>query len=359
MMRAHNFSSGPAAMPSEVLIQAQNELLSYDDSGMSIMEMSHRSKYYDQIHNETMELIRQLLGIPANYKIGLLQGGARLQFAMIPLNFMSKGRQAGYVLTDTWSEEAFKEAEHVGSAYIAGKNDGYRRIPDSNEIEIQRDTTYIHLTSNNTIVGTQYHDYPQLNGVHLIADMTSDIMSKEIDVNSFSLIYAGAQKNLGPSGVTLVILREDLLEEESSLTMPALRYSSHLKENCMLATPPTYNIYLVNLFAKWIQQQGGVAMIEKQNQKKATLLYDFIDQSGGFYKGYSERSSRSHMNITFHLPTKELDQKFIAQAYQEGFIGVNGHHRIGGCRASIYNGVSLQSCMELEMFMKHFQDQNG
>lgn len=357
--RALNFNPGPAALPFDVLDQAREELVDYQGKGLSVMEMSHRSPEYEAIHNDTMEQVRKLLQVPDSYKILLLQGGASLQFGMVPMNFLSSDRSAGYVLTGSWSEKALKEAKTIGQAYTAAttEDEGYRRIPE--EIEFQKETSYVHITSNNTIYGTQWGSFPDTGEIPLIADMSSDIFSKPFDVNDFGLLYAGAQKNLGPSGVTLAIVRDELAQSGNDDIPTLMKYTTHIGKNSLYHTPPTFGIYMLGLVTHWIRDRGGLSKMQEINAEKANLLYDVIDNSDGFYRGHAEKESRSHMNVTFRLPSEELEKAFLAQAKEEGFLGLNGHRSVGGCRASIYNAVPLESCRTLRDFMVTFQKQNG
>lgn len=356
--RAYNFNAGPTALPLEVLEQAQEELVNYQGTGMSVMEMSHRSKTYEEIHQEAINLIRELLKVPEHYHILFLQGGASLQFGMVPLNFISSGGTASYILTGSWSEKALKEAKRIGNVTVAAstEEENYRRIPEQDEIRIDADAAYVHLTSNNTIFGTQWTHFPDTRQIPLIADMSSDILSRPIDVSCFQLIYAGAQKNLGPSGVTLVIIDPQLVEKEAADIPLFLKYSTHIKANSLYNTPPTYSIYMLGLVMKWVKKQGGVEAMAQRNQEKAALIYDVIDRSEGFYRGHAEKESRSLMNITFRLASEELEKKFLEEAKAEGFVGLNGHRSVGGCRASLYNAVPLESCQALRDFMLHFQN---
>jgi phosphoserine aminotransferase len=356
--RAYNFNAGPSALPLPVLEKAQEELVNFRNSGMSVMELSHRSALYEDVHNEAKQLLKELLAIPDNYEVLFLQGGGSLQFSMVPMNFLATGKKAGYVLTGTWSEKALKEAQVLKQdVYIAGstKEEAYTRIPSFDELRYDADSAYLHITSNNTIYGSQWRQFPNTGTVPLIADMSSDILSRPIDVSQFGLIYAGAQKNLGPSGVTVVIIRQDLLEQANKDIPTMLRYDIHAKNNSLYNTPPTFGIYMLGLVLKWAKELGGVQALEKQNQEKAQLIYDMIDRSEGFYKGHvTDLASRSLMNITFRLRTEELEKEFLAQAKQAGFVGLNGHRSVGGCRASTYNAVPYESCKALRDFMEDF-----
>ncbi|HWQ61366.1 MAG TPA: 3-phosphoserine/phosphohydroxythreonine transaminase [Negativicutes bacterium] len=361
MKRAYNFNAGPSALPLPVLQKAQAELVDFRGAGMSIMEMSHRGKEYEAVHNEAISLLREQMGIPADYDVLFLQGGASLQFAMVPMNFLPSGRKAGYVLTGVWAEKAYTEAKQFGEVFEAAstKSDSYRRIPAAGDLRIPADAAYLHLTSNNTIYGTGWQTFPDTGAVPLVADMSSDILARPVDVSKFALIYAGAQKNLGPAGVTLVIVRKDFLAKANSGVPTMLSYGTHAKNNSLYNTPPTFGIYLVNLVLAWVKEQGGAAAVHKRNVNKAALIYDAIDKSGGFYRGHAEPGSRSLMNITFRLASEELEKKFLDEAKKAGFVGLGGHRSVGGCRASAYNAVPIESCRALAQFMVDFQKSNG
>lgn len=360
--RAHNFNAGPAALPLAVLEKAQAELLDFNNTGMSIMEHSHRGNAYDAVHNEAIRLLKELLAIPEGYEVLFLQGGASLQFSMVPMNFLPAGKKAGYVMTGSWSEKAYAEAEKLGEVFVAAsaKEGNYRRIPDFAELKYDTDTAYLHITSNNTIFGTEWRQgFPDTGTVPLVADMSSDIMSCPIDVSKFSLIYAGAQKNLGPSGVTVVIARKDFLEKAVKVGPTMLRYATYAKDNSLYNTPPTFGIYMIKLMMEWIKAQGGLSGIYKHNQEKAALIYDAIDASDGFYVGHAQKEARSLMNITFRLADEAWEKKFLDEAKQAGFVGLNGHRSVGGCRASAYNAVPYEACRALREFMLAFQKENS
>ncbi|MFD0717531.1 3-phosphoserine/phosphohydroxythreonine transaminase [Paenibacillus sp. GCM10027626] len=359
--RAYNFNAGPAALPLEVLQQAQEQFIDYAGSGMSIMEMSHRGAIYEGVHNEAQQLLRELFGIPDNYKVLFLQGGASTQFSMIPMNLLAEGKSAAYVMTGSWASKAFKEAKLIGNAVEAAssKADQYKRIPALSDIQIPENAAYLHITSNETIEGTQFTDFPDTGDVPLIGDMSSDILSRPVDISKFGMIYAGAQKNLGPSGVTLVIAREDLVSDSPKTIPTMLRYDTHASNNSLYNTPPSFSVYLVNLMLKWVKANGGVAAIAAANAEKTKLIYDAIDGSGGFYRGFADAASRSQMNITFRMPTEELEKQFIKESEQHGFVGLKGHRSVGGLRASTYNAVPFASCKALAEFMADFQRRNG
>lgn len=360
MKRAYNFNAGPAALPLEVLTEAQGELLDFQGTGMSVMELSHRSKEYEAVHDHAGLMLRKLMGIPDNYEILFVQGGASLQFSMVPLNLLQEGQTANYILTGSWSEKALDEAVKVGATRIgaSSKDKKHSYIPALETLSISGDEAYVHITSNNTIYGTQWKEFPDTKDVPLVADMSSDILSKPIDVSKLGLIYAGAQKNLGPSGVTVVIIRKDLLERSPENLPTMLNYNTHASKKSLYNTPPTFGIYLLGKVLNWVEQQGGVEAVARQNEFKAGLIYDAIDASDGFYKGHAQPESRSLMNVTFNLATEELEKKFLAEAKEAGFVGLAGHRSIGGCRASIYNAVPVESCEALRDFMLEFRKKN-
>ena len=355
--RTYNFNAGPSALPLEVLEKAQLELVNFQGSGMSIMEMSHRSETYEEIHNEAISLLRKLFAIPNDYEVLFLQGGASLQFTMIPMNFLQIDKKASYIMTGVWSEKAYKEAKLFGEPVVnaSTKENQYRNIPSLEDIHIDLDDTYVHITSNNTIYGTQWTEFPDTGEVPLIADMSSDIMSKPLDVSKFDMIYAGAQKNLGPSGVTVVIARKEFLAKANTDIPTILKYSTHADSNSLYNTPPTFGIYMLGEVLKWIEKNGGLAAIAKQNEEKANLIYDVIDNSKDFYTGHASKESRSLMNITFRVTDEELEKQFLSEAKEAGFIGLTGHRSVGGCRASTYNSVPLDTCNALSEFMIAFQ----
>lgn len=360
MTRAHNFNAGPAALPTEVLEKAQKELTNFNNTGMSVMELSHRSADYEDVHNNAAALMKELMNIPDDYEVLFLQGGASLQFSMLPMNFLPEKAPGNYVLTGSWSEKALKEAEAMGQTKVAGsaKDTNYTYIPSFESLDLDADDAYVHITSNNTIFGTQWQDFDYEWKAPLFADMSSDILSRPIPVERFSVIYAGAQKNLGPSGVTTVIIKKSLIENEKSGVPTVLKYSTHSKANSLYHTPPTFSIYMLNNVLEWIKGNGGAEGMEKRNKQKSDTIYAAIDESSGFYTGHAEKDSRSRMNITFTLPSEELTKAFLAEAKENGFVGLNGHRSVGGCRASIYNAVTQESCDALASFMKKFHDSN-
>lgn len=359
--RAYNFNAGPAALPVEVLEQAREELLDYRGIGMSVMEISHRSTEYEALNQETQQLFAELLGLPSNYQVLFLQGGASTQFAMIPMNFLKPGKVGSYAVSGAWAEKALKEAKCFGETEIAAssKEQSFMKMPDLESIRVNPDSAYLHITSNETIEGSQYVSYPDAGNIPLIGDMSSDILCRPIDVSKFAFIYAGAQKNLGPSGVTVVIIRKDMLADTNAAVPAMLRYETHAKNNSLYNTPPVYSVYMMNLVLKWVKSKGGLAEMEDFNRRKTGLIYDVIDQSGGFYKGCVDKGSRSIMNLTFRLQNEELEKQFIQESLQEGFVGLKGHRSVGGLRASTYNAVPYESCKALAEFMQDFQRRNG
>ncbi|MCL6445733.1 MAG: 3-phosphoserine/phosphohydroxythreonine transaminase [Alicyclobacillus sp.] len=357
----HNFNAGPAALPQRVLEEAQAELLNFAGSGMSVMELSHRSKLYESVQEDAEARLRQLLNIPDEYDVLFLQGGASLQFAMVPMNFLKPGSVAGYVRTGSWADKALKEARLLGETKVvaSGEATGFRALPDPTSLDLEGIDAYVHLTSNETIGGIQWQTFPDTGSIPLVADMSSDILSRPFDVGQFDLIYAGAQKNLGPSGVTVVIVRKRWLESANTELPTMLRYDTFAKNQSLYNTPPTFAIYLLGLTLKWAEDQGGVAALAHINEAKAAAVYDAIDASAGFYTGFAEKNSRSRMNVTFTLPTPELEKQFLAEASDAGFVGLAGHRSVGGCRASLYNAVSQASCDALAAFMRDFARRNG
>lgn len=359
--RAYNFNAGPAALPLAVLERAQAEFVDFQEQGMSIMEMSHRGAVYEQVHNEAKQLLKELLNIPSGYDVLFLQGGASTQFAMVPMNLLTEGKVGAYVHTGSWAEKAIKEAELIGATRVIASTeaDRFMRVPTPEEVIAPEDAAYVHITSNETIGGTQYQAYPDSGSVPLIADLSSDILCRPVDVSKFGMIYAGAQKNLGPSGVTVIIAKEELIASSPKTIPTMLRYSTHYKNNSLYNTPPSFSIYMVNLVLQWLKERGGLEQVERDNQAKAGLLYSTIDASGEFYRGCAEHGSRSLMNVTFRLADEELEKAFIKQAGEAGFVGLKGHRSVGGLRASIYNAVPYESCEALAQFMKQFQQRNG
>ena len=358
--RIYNFSAGPAVLPLPVLEEAQKNLLALPGVGMSILEISHRSKAFDAVINEAVADIRSLASIPDNYHILFLQGGASTQFSMAPMNLLSPDSSADYVITGSWSKKALKEAQKVGRTNVAGTTEPekFTRIPAQSELKLDPAASYVHITTNNTIFGTEWKNEPETGSVPLVADTSSDMFSRPVDVSRYGLIYAGAQKNLGPAGVTLLILRDDLLARSPKNLPTMLDYNTYAKENSLYNTPPVFAIYIVGLVMKWIIKQGGLDAVHKRNQEKAALIYHEID-STGFYKGHAAPDSRSLMNVTFRLPTEELEKQFVAEATKAGLDGLKGHRSVGGIRASIYNAFPKDGVETLVSFMKEFERTHG
>ncbi len=363
--RVINFYAGPAGLPLPALERAQEELLDFAGTGMSVMEVSHRSKEYEAVHNEAIALTKELLNLPSNYKVLLLQGGAHLSFGMIPLNLLRGGRKADYIVTGNWAEKAYKEAKLVGgdNVRLAGssKAEKFARLPKAEELHIGQDSGFVHFTSNNTVEGTQWHEFPETGGIPYVCDMSSDIMWRPFDVSNFGLIYAGAQKNLGPSGVALTIIREDFLEMCEAQDLPSyLRYKIHAEKDSLYNTPPTFGIYILRNVLAYNKSIGGLKAIEANNQRKASLLYGCIDKHPGFYKGFvTEKADRSVMNVDFFMPTEELTATFVSETKKAGMVGLKGYRDIGGIRVSAYNAVSVKDVETLVDFMEEFIRKNG
>ncbi|MFC1531839.1 3-phosphoserine/phosphohydroxythreonine transaminase [Thermodesulfobacteriota bacterium] len=358
--RIYNFNAGPAALPLPVLEEIRDEFIDYKGSGMSITEISHRSKWFDDVINEAVERTRRLLRLDDKFQILFIQGGASLQFCMIPMNFGIKGKPVDYINTGTWSTKAIKEAEIQGMnvRVIASSEDrDFSYIP--NEFEVDEDAAYLHFTSNNTIKGTQWAKFPENGNIPLVCDMSSDIMSRNIDVNPFGLIYSGAQKNIGPSGTAMVIVRDDMLKRVPNGIPTMLKYSTFVEKNSMFNTPSCFTIYTINLVLKWLEETiGGLDEMERINIEKAKTLYDFIDGSD-FYYGTAEKDSRSLMNVTFRLPDESMEKRFIDEALKESMGGLKGHRSVGGCRASIYNATGITAVKTLVEFMIEFEKREG
>ncbi len=356
-MKVYNFAPGPATLPEEVKLEAQRDFVNYNNSGMSVTEMSHRSKVYEEIHNEAQSLLAELMGISDDYKILLLQGGASMQFGAVPLNLLSKGK-ADYIVTGNFASKAAKEAQKYGDIAVvaSSKDKNHTYIPDVDSVAFREGTDYVHLTSNNTVYGTRYIKYPKTEAP-LVSDMSSMILSEVIDVNKFGLIYAGAQKNIGPAGLTIVIVRKDLMGKAMPVCPTMLRYDIHAENNCLYNTPPAFAVYMAMLNFRWLKKLGGVAEIQKVNEYKASLLYDFIDNSG-FYKNPVQKEFRSLMNVPFTTPSEELDAKFVSEATKNGLISLKGHRSVGGMRASIYNAMPVEGVKALIEFMKKFAVEN-
>lgn len=358
--RIYNFSAGPAVLPLPVLEEAQRELVALPGVGMSIMEISHRSKTFDEIIHKAESGLRELLGIPENYHVLFLQGGASLQFSMIPMNLLPKEGSSDYILTGSWGKKALKEAKKVGTVNVAATmaDGGFTRVPGQDELNLNPNAAYVHFTTNETIEGVEFRHEPEVGDVPLVADASSDILSHPIPVEKYALIYAGAQKNMGPSGVTLVIIRDDLLSRIPENLPTMLDYRTHTESNSLYNTPNTFGIYIIMLVTKWLKEKGGLEGMHRENEEKARILYDAIDATG-FYRGHADPDSRSIMNVTFRLPSEELEKKFAQEATAAGMDGLKGHRSVGGIRASIYNAFPREGVEALVSFMKEFERKNG
>jgi phosphoserine aminotransferase len=358
--RIFNFSAGPAVLPLPVLEQAQRDLVALPGVGMSVMEISHRSKPFEAILAKAEADIRALAGIPENYRVLFLQGGASLQFSMVPMNLLPEGGLADYIVTGSWSQKAVKEAKRVGRVHIAATTEegNFTRVPRQDEITLSDDPAYVHVTSNNTIFGTEWRQMPEVGSRTLVCDASSDIFSGPIDVSRYGLIYAGAQKNLGPSGVTLVIIRDDLVGRSPATLPTMLSYATHVENHSLYNTPNTFGIYILGLVAQWMRAEGGLDAIATRNRRKAGLLYAEIDRTG-FYRGHAESDSRSLMNVTFRLPNETLEKQFATEATAAGLDGLKGHRSVGGLRASIYNAFPEEGVASLVEFMREFERRHG
>ena len=361
MNRIYNFNPGPSTLPLEVLQEAQAEFLNFDNSGMSIIEISHRSKPYEKIHNQAKSDILELMNLGDDYEVLFIQGGASLQFAMIPLNFATKENPGSYVLSGTFSSNAYKEAELLGVGEVAAstKDENFRRVPTQSELKISKNAAYLHICNNNTIYGTEFHYIPETGGVPLFADMSSDMLSRPWDFKKFALIYAGVQKNLGPAGVVVVVAQKKFVEKSLETLPTMLRYDTFYKKNSLYNTPPAFSIYMVGKVAAWIKAQGGLTEMARRNSRKAAILYDAIDTSADFYRGHADKDSRSFMNVTFRLPSEDLEKKFVAEALENNLSGVKGHRSVGGMRASIYNAMTIEGVEILADFMNKFRRRNS
>ena len=358
--RIFNFSAGPAVLPVEVLEEAQRDLIALPGVGMSILEISHRSKPFDDVIEGCEADLRALAAIPANYHVLFLQGGASLQFSMVPMNLLPPGGSADYIVTGSWSEKAVKEAKRVGAVKIAATTaaDNYARVPKQSELTLDPAAAYVHYTTNNTIFGTEWHNVPDVGRVPLVADTSSDMFSRPIDIGKFGLLYAGAQKNLGPSGLTLVIIRDDLVSRTPASLATMLQYGVHVENKSMYNTPPVFGVYIMRLVLKWLLKEGGLLEIDASNARKAQKLYAEIDRTG-YYRGHAQPDSRSRMNVTFRLPSEELEKKFVKESTAAGLDGLKGHRSVGGLRASIYNAFPEAGVDALVAFMKEFERMNG
>ncbi|PYQ37379.1 MAG: 3-phosphoserine/phosphohydroxythreonine transaminase [Acidobacteria bacterium] len=359
--RIFNFGAGPAVLPETVLEDAQRDLMSLPGAGMSVLEISHRSKTFEEILGAADADIRRLASVPSNYRILFVGGGASLQFSMVPMNLLPSDGSADYVVTGSWSKKAVKEAQKVGMVSIAATTEPetFSRIPEKSELKLDAEAAYVHITTNNTIYGTEWHREPEVGRVPLVADASSDVFSRPIDVGRYALLYAGAQKNLGPAGVTMVLIREDLLARTPAGLPTMLDYNTHAQNRSLYNTPPVFAIYVVGLVVKWMLAEGGLEAIGRRNAEKAKILYDALDGSGGFYRPHAKPGSRSNMNVTFRLPSEDLEKQFVADAARQGFSGLKGHRSVGGIRASIYNAFPRKGVEALVSFLKDFAAKNG
>ncbi len=356
--RVYNFSAGPSMLPVEVLEKAAKQMLNYEGSGMSVMEMSHRSSSYLDIFNKTKGLLKKVMNIPDDYQIVFIQGGATQQFSMVPLNLLKNGK-ADYIITGAFSKKAAAEAKKYGDIHIAydGSSNDFKHIPTQDELDLSKDASYVHLCANNTIYGTEWKYVPETNGVPIVADMSSNILSKSVDVSKFGMIYAGAQKNMGIAGLGVAIIKEELLQKVSDTTPVLLDYQLMIDKDSMYNTPPAYAIYVLGLVLEWIDNLGGLEVMQKRNQEKAQLLYDYLDSSD-FYITHSDKENRSLMNVTFTTPNKDLDALFVKESIETGMTNLKGHRSVGGIRASIYNAMPLDGVKKLIAFMKDFEAKN-
>ncbi|MFC1591939.1 3-phosphoserine/phosphohydroxythreonine transaminase [Thermodesulfobacteriota bacterium] len=361
MERIFNFAAGPSTLPLEALQEASAKLVDYEGSGMSLIEMSHRGKHYDQVHNEAIAMAREILAIPDDYHVLFLQGGATLQFGMIPLAFLKGGMTADYVLTGSWAKKACSDAKVVGTVNVAwdGADENYTRMPSPAELQLTPGAAYVHICSNETIGGIQWQSFPDTGDVPLICDMSSDILSRPLPWNTIDMVYAGAQKNLAPSGMAFVVI-SDRLAQQARTDLPAyLRYDQHIDKNSLYNTPPSFVVWMTSLTLKWIKSIGGLSEVERRREEKAGLLYDMIASSGGYYRNPVDASSRSPMNVVWRIKEEELEKKFIQEADSAGLSGLKGHRSVGGCRASIYNAMPVEGVKALVDFMKQFMQKNG
>ncbi len=358
--RIFNFSAGPCALPLSALEKAQTEFVDYQGAGMSLIEMSHRGKHYNEVHYAAIANIREVLNVPESYDVLLIQGGASLQFAMVPMNLMAAGKTAEFIHTGAWVTKAIADAEKMGSTRIiwTGESENFRRIPASDAYKVGGDAAYVHICGNETIGGIEYHEYPNTGSAPLVADMSSHIMSRPIEWDKLKLAFAGAQKNLGPAGLTLVVIHKDLLESCKEGLPAYLSYKTHAGKDSLYNTPPVFSIYMMKLTLDWVKSAGGLAEMEKRAIARSRVLYDTIDGSDGWYHCPVDKESRSRMNVCFRLPTEELEAKFIAEALEEDFSGLKGHRSVGGCRASMYNAMPVEGAERLAEFMVKFKKNN-
>ncbi len=361
MGRVYNFNPGPSTLPLSVLERARDEFVEYAGKGMSIIEMSHRSPEYDAVHRGAMDLVRELLGLPDNYKVLFVGGGATLQFAMAPMNFLPRGSSCDFTVTGSWAKKAYADAQKIGKVNVVfdGKDDNYLNLPPPADLKLDPDAAYLHMTSNETIGGIQWHEFPDAGKVPIVCDMSSDFMSRRLPADKFGLIYAGAQKNAGPAGVAVVIIRDDMVERCPEDLPAYLSYKIHHAKDSLYNTPPAFAIYMVNLVMQWVKDEGGLAAMEKLADERSGLIYGAMEKDSGFYRCPVPAHCRSKMNVVFRLPSEELEKKFIAEAAEQGMGGLKGHRSVGGCRASIYNAMPVEGAKALADFMGEFAKKNG
>jgi len=359
--RVFNFSAGPCILPLSILEKAAGELVDYQGAGMSIIEMSHRGKHYDAVHHECLKNLREVLAVPDSHDILLLQGGATLQFAMVPMNLKVEGKTAEYVHTGAWAKKALADAKKIGPARVIwnGEAEKFTRIPKRDELEIGADAAYVHITGNETIGGIEWHEYPDTGDVPLVSDASSHALSRAVDWGRTAMLYAGAQKNLGPAGVALVIIRKDLIERAGDDVPAYLAYKTHAPKESMYNTPPVFPIYMMNLDLEWVKAQGGVAAMEQLAIERSQLLYEVIDGSGGWFSCPVDKASRSRMNVVWRLPSEELEKKLVAEGLAAGMTNLKGHRSVGGCRASMYNAMPVEGAARLAQFMVDFKKANS
>ncbi len=361
MSRVYNFSAGPCTLPLPALEEAAAEFVEYDGKGMSIIEMSHRSKEYSAVHEQAIQLTRKIMNVPDNYKILFLGGGATLQFSMIPMNLMGGSKKScDFTVTGSWAKKAFADAGKIGNVNVLfdGKDENYMTLPDPSTLKVSSDAAYLHLTSNETIGGIEWQSWPETGAVPIVCDMSSDMMSRPVPVEKFGVIYAGAQKNLGPAGVALVIIRDDVLASCSDDLTAYLSYKIHAEKDSMYNTPPVFCIYMIQKVLKWVESVGGLEGVQKLAEERSALVYDVIDQSGGYFSCPVQVENRSKMNIVWRLPSEELEAKFVKETLAAGMSGLKGHRSVGGCRASMYNAMPVEGAKALAAFMKEFAAQN-
>jgi len=361
MGRIFNFNAGPSTLPLPVLERARDEFVDFNAKGMSIVEMSHRSPDYDAVHTKAMTLIRELLGLPDNYKVLFIGGGATMQFSMIPLNFLPKGKSCDFTVTGTWAKKAFADAGKLGKVNVVydGKDANYLALPKPEDLKLDPQAAYLHMTSNETIGGIQWHTFPDAGAVPIICDMSSDIFSRELPIEKFGLIYAGAQKNAGPAGAAIVIIREDMLERCPDNQLAYLDYKIHAAKDSMYNTPPVFTIYMISLVMEWVKDQGGMVAMQKRADERSGLIYGAMEKDAAFYRCPVPAHCRSKMNVVFRLPSEDLEKQFIAEATAAGMGGLKGHRSVGGCRASIYNAMPIEGAKALADFMGEFAKKNG